>query len=278
MTSTRTRQDWIDILRSHGIRPARSMGQNFLVEPTVVEAIAGTASIHDGDLVIEIGPGMGVLTRQLLNIGARVVGVELDRELAAFLRQDLRDYPEFSLVEHDARHVDVEAITGNQPYQVVANLPYSVATVVIRHFVESANPPTKLTVMVQHEVAERMTATPPGMSLLGLATQFYSDAEVAFVVPSDVFVPAPKVESAVVSMIVKKELALSPAERERMFQLATMAFQRKRKTIANGLSQGLDQAKGEVEELVGVAGVDAGLRPQALIVDDWIRLAKAIPA
>ena len=278
MTSTRTRQDWIDILRSHGIRPARSMGQNFLVEPSVVEAIAGTASIHDGDLVVEIGPGMGVLTRQLLSIGARVVGVELDRELAAFLRKDLRDYPGFSLVEHDARHVDVEAITGNQPYQVVANLPYSVATVVIRHFIESSNPPTKLTVTVQREVAERMTATPPGMSLLGLATQFYSDAEVAFIVPSDVFVPAPKVESAVVSMIVKKELALGSADRERMFQLATMAFQRKRKTVANGLSQGLDRAKGEVEELVGVAGVDAGLRPQALIVDDWIRLAKAIPA
>lgn len=253
------------------------MSQNFLVEPSVVEAIAESAQIYHGGLVVEIGPGMGVLTRQLLNNGARVVGVELDRELAAFLRKDLRDYPEFSLVEHDARHVDVEAITGNQPYQVVANLPYSVATVVIRHFVESSNPPTKLTVMVQREVAERMTATPPRMSLLGLATQFYSDAEVAFVVPSEVFVPAPKVESAVVSMIVKKELALGPADRERMFQLATMAFQRKRKTIANGLSQGLDRAKSEVEELVGVAGVDAGLRPQALIVDDWIRLAKAIP-
>ena len=277
-TSSRTRQDWIDVLRSHGIRPARSMGQNFLVEPTVVEAIAGTAAIHDGDLVVEIGPGMGVLTRQLLNIGARVVGVELDRELAAFLRKDLRDYSGFSLIEHDARHVDVETITENQPYQVVANLPYSVATVVIRHFVESANPPAKLTVMVQREVAERMTATPPAMSLLGLATQFYSDAEVAFVVPPDVFVPAPKVESAVVSMIVKQELALSHANRERMFQLATMAFQRKRKTIANGLSQGLDRAKGEIEELLRSADLDPGLRPQALVVDDWIRLAKEFPA
>lgn len=265
------------MLRSHGIRPSRSMGQNFLVEPSVVEAIASTAAIHDGDLVIEIGPGMGVLTRQLLNIGARVIGVELDRELAAFLRKDLRDYPGFSLAEHDARHVDVAAITENQPFQVVANLPYSIATVVIRHFVESANPPTRLTVMVQREVAERMTATPPAMSLLGLATQFYSDAEVAFVVPSDVFVPAPKVESAVVSMIVKQELALSPADRERMFQLATMAFQRKRKTIANGLSQGLDRAKSEVEDVLRTAELDPGLRPQALIVDDWIRLARALP-
>lgn len=254
------------------------MGQNFLVEPSVVVDIAENASIGEGDLVVEIGPGMGVLTRELLLRGSRVVGVELDMELAAFLRQDMLSFPQFSLVEHDARHVNVQAITEGNPYHVVANLPYSIATVVIRHFVESANPPLRLTVMVQREVAERMTARPTDMSLLGLATQFYSDAKIAFIVPPDVFVPPPKVQSAVVNMVVRNELPLAPTERERMFELATMAFQRKRKTIANGLSQGLDRGKADVKALLLDAGVDAGLRPQAISVDEWIRLARMIPA
>lgn len=275
---TRTRQDWLEILRDTQIKPSRSMGQNFLVEPSVVVDIAENAGIGEGDLVVEIGPGMGVLTRELLLRGSRVVGVELDMELAAFLRQDMLGFPQFSLVEHDARHVNVQAITESNPYHVVANLPYSIATVVIRHFVESANPPLRLTVMVQREVAERMTARPTDMSLLGLATQFYSDAKIAFIVPPDVFVPPPKVQSAVVNMVVRNELPLAPTERERMFELATMAFQRKRKTIANGLSQGLDRGKADVKALLLDAGVDAGLRPQAISVDEWIRLARMIPA
>ncbi len=275
---TRTRRDWLEILRDTRIKPSRSMGQNFLVEPSVVVDIAENAGIGEGDLVVEIGPGMGVLTRELLLRGSRVVGVELDMELAAFLRQDMLSFPQFSLVEHDARHVNVQAITEGNPYHLVANLPYSIATVVIRHFVESANPPLRLTVMVQREVAERMTARPTDMSLLGLATQFYSDAKIAFIVPPDVFVPPPKVQSAVVNMVVRNELPLAPTERERMFELATIAFQRKRKTIANGLSQGLDRGKADVKALLLDAGVDAGLRPQAISVDEWIRLARVIPA
>ncbi len=227
--------------------------------------------------MIEIGPGLGVLTRQLLECDTEVIGVELDRELAYFLKADLQGFANFSLVEHDARHVDVEGITQGRPFQVVANLPYSVATVVIRHFVESMNPPSQLTVMVQREVAERMTASPPDMSLLSLATQFYSEASVAFLVPPDVFVPPPKVESAVISMKVKRDLPLDSGERDWMFQLATMAFQRKRKTIANGFSQGLDLSKSDVELILASASVDPGLRPQALTVDDWIRMAKVIP-
>lgn len=250
------------------------MGQNFLVEPEVVEHIAAVSGIEPGDLVVEIGPGLGILTRQLLASGARVIGVELDRELAAFLRNDLASSPDFSLVEHDARHVDINATTKGMPYQVVANLPYSVATVVIRHFVESENPPASLTVMVQREVAERMTATPPAMSLLGLASQYYSDAEIAFIVPPDVFMPPPKVESAVVSMRVRDDYALDATRRDRMFELATMAFQRKRKTLANGLSQGLARDKADVERDILAADVSPNARPQDIDVEGWIRLAR----
>ncbi len=274
----RTRSDWERVLRDHDIRPTRSMGQNFLVDPAIVDEIVRVAGVGSGDRVVEIGPGMGILTRALLGAGARVTGVELDRDLATFLRNDLAGVAGFSLVERDARHVDVVDVSENESFAVVANLPYSVATVVIRHFVEAANPPERLTVMVQREVAERMTADPPGMSLLGLATQLYSDAGIAFIVPPDVFLPPPKVESAVVKLDVKVDLPLDLPDRNRLFELATMAFQRKRKTVANGLSMGLDRAKSEVDDMLRGAGIDAGLRPQALGLEEWIEIAKAFRA
>jgi 16S rRNA (adenine1518-N6/adenine1519-N6)-dimethyltransferase len=278
LANQRTRPEWERMLRDNDIRPTRSMGQNFLVDPGVVAKIVEVAGVSPGDRVIEIGPGMGILTRELLGAGATVIGVELDRELAAFLRRDLADVARFALVERDARHVDVAEISKNEPFAVVANLPYSVATVVIRHFVEAPNPPEQLTVMVQREVAERMTADPPGMSLLGLATQLYSDAKIAFIVPPDVFLPPPKVESAVVRLDVKVDLPLDLADRDRLFELATIAFQRKRKTIANGLSMGLDRPKAEVDDMLRGAGIDAGLRPQALGMAEWIGIAKAFRA
>jgi 16S rRNA (adenine1518-N6/adenine1519-N6)-dimethyltransferase len=254
------------------------MGQNFLIEPEVVEMIADVADIEPGDLVIEIGPGMGILTRELLSRGATVVGVELDRELATLLKEDLGSIETFSLVERDARYVEIDEITHGRPYQVAANLPYSMATVIIRHFMESPTPPTRMTVMVQREVAERMTADPPDMSLLGLATDLYAEAEIAFIVPPDVFLPSPKVESAVVELDARPELRGDEATRERMFELATMAFQRKRKTISNGLAMGLDRPKAELDSALQDVGVDPMRRPQTLTVDDWLAVARALPA
>lgn len=272
----RTRSDWERILRSRGIRPERSMGQNFLVDPEVVTSIVAAADVHPGDAVVEVGPGMGILTGELLEAGAHVTGVELDDQLAALLRDEYVAEPRFRLVERDARHVDVQAITGGAPYKVVANLPYSVATVVIRHFLEASNPPESLTVMVQREVAERMTAKPGDLSLLGLATQFHTHADIAFIVPPDVFLPPPKVESAVVSMHVRETVPLDSVRRDRMFDLATMAFQRKRKTIANGLAQGLNHPRGEIEAKLQALGIDPGLRPQALSLDDWVLIAAGL--
>lgn len=277
-TLQRSATNWQRILRKHNIKPSRSMGQNFLIEPEVVESIVSVAEVKERDLVVEIGPGMGILTRELLSRGARVVSVELDRDLAVFLKNDLADVRSFSLVERDARYVDIAEITGGVPYQVVANLPYSVATVIIRHFMESPSAPTRMTVMVQKEVAERMTADPGSMSLLGLATHLYASARIAFIVPPEVFLPPPKVESAVVVLDVRPELRGTPEQRDRMFELATMAFQRKRKTISNGLSMGLDRPKVELDAMLARIDVDPKRRPQTLSVDEWLRIAEELPA
>lgn len=277
-TLQRSSEEWVATLRKNRIKPTRSMGQNFLTSTEVVEEIVEIAGITPGDLVIEIGPGMGILTRQLLTAGARVVGVELDRELADLLRRELGDIGSFSLVEQDARYLDGAEITGGEPYQVVANLPYSVATVIIRTLMESPGPPSRMTVMVQKEVAERMTAEPGAMSLLGLATSLYSEAHIALVVPPDVFLPPPKVDSAVVVLDSRETLPGTEASRDRMFQLATMAFQRKRKTISNGLAQGLGRPKAELDAVLQSAGIDGMRRPQTLSVDEWLRIAEVLPA
>lgn len=273
----RSRDQWRAILRSRGIRPARSLGQNFLVEPAVVARIADTALIRPGDRIVEVGPGLGILTRELLGRGAHVLAIELDRELKAFLTQDLAQFDHLTLIERDARHVDVRGQLGEHPYQLVANLPYSTGSVIIRRFLEQDHPPTHMTVMLQREVAERMTAAVPDVSLLSLATQVYAEAEVAFLVPPDAFLPPPKVESAIVRLSLRNSPLAGPVERGRLFELATMAFQRKRKTIGNGLSQGLGWAKADVEATVDRAGIDPSSRPQAISLADWIRLAKVLP-
>ncbi len=273
----RTSDQWRSLLKKNRIKPTKSMGQNFLTETAVVEEIVEIAGISAGDLVIEIGPGMGILSRQIISSGAELIAVELDRELAALLRQDLAGQDSFTLIEQDARYIDTAEITGNRPYQVVANLPYSVATVIMRNLMESAHPPIRMTVMVQREVAERMTAEPGSMSLLGLATDLYADSEIAMIVPKEVFIPPPKVESAVVRMDIRPELRGTAQTRERMFELATMAFQRKRKTLSNGLSMGLDRPKAELDEILASVEIDPMRRPQTLGVDEWLRVAEALP-
>lgn len=273
----RTSEEWHALLRKNRIRPTKSMGQNFLTETSVVEEIVEIAEVGHGDLVIEIGPGMGILTRQLLTAGAQVIGIELDRELATLLRSELGSLDAFRLVEQDARYLNPGEIVGESPYQVVANLPYSVATVIVRNLMESEHPPYRMTVMVQKEVAERMTAQPGDMSLLGLATDLYADANIELVVPPGVFLPPPKVDSAVVRLDTRGELRGTAAMRDRMFQLATQAFQRKRKTLGNGLSNALGMPKAQLDAVLNSTGIDPMRRPQTLSVDEWLLIAEALP-
>jgi 16S rRNA (adenine1518-N6/adenine1519-N6)-dimethyltransferase len=272
----RSRAQWQSVLRSRGIQPTRSMGQNFLVEPSIVTDIVDVAGVQNGDHVVEVGPGLGILTRELLRRGANVLAVELDRDLARFLEADLRKSTGLTLLERDARYVDIEPVIGKNEYRFVANLPYSTGTVIIRRFLELDHPPVTMTVMVQREVGERMIAEPPEMSLLGLAMQLYADASLAFVVPPDVFLPPPKVESAVVHLIPRTHPLLDANGRETLFRLATMAFQRKRKTINNGLAQGMELPKSDVDKLLEKAGIDSMRRPQTMSLNDWIALVRIL--
>jgi 16S rRNA (adenine1518-N6/adenine1519-N6)-dimethyltransferase len=271
----RTRDDWIAILRSRGIRPARSMGQNFLIEPEIADAIVEASGLQAGQTALEIGPGMGMLTRSLAETGASIVAVELDRDLKAFLDHDLAAIPNITVVEGDALGVDIASLVQGD-YRVVANLPYSTGTHIVRRFLETVPGPQTMTVMLQREVAERLIAEPPGMSLLTLARVIHAEADLVFNVPPDAFWPEPNVESSVIHLRLREVPLLNPGQSDAVFRLATMAFQRKRKTIGNGLSQGLGQPKAHIEAALTRAGIDPSLRPQNLDVHDWLTIAEGL--
>jgi len=200
--ATPTGPGWRALLRELEVRPSKGRGQNFLTDRRVVERIADAAALAPGATVVEVGPGLGILTAELLRrVGpaGRVVAVELDRRLAAHVRAALGGHPALSVGEADvlARPPDT-LVPGDAPYVVVANLPYSIAPAVLRHFLDHPRRPSELVVMVQREVAERIVARPPAMSLLAVAVQFYGKPKVLFRVPQGAFSPPAKVESAVV--------------------------------------------------------------------------------
>lgn len=270
------RQNWIALLDSLGIRPSRALGQNFLVEPGIVERIAAVAEVLPGETVIEIGPGMGILTRELLSVADRVIAIELDRDLAGHLRTAFEAQPKLELIESDALRIAVENhIRADENYSITANLPYSSASAIIRFYLEQPHPPRRLTVMVQREVAERLVAAPPHMSILGIATQFYAEGSIAFHVPPGAFVPSPRVESSVITLDVRPAALLPLELRPQLFALLNAGFRHKRKTLANSIADETQLPKALISEQLAALNVDPLRRAQTLTVDEWVGLARA---
>lgn len=269
-----------DLLREYGLRPRKGLGQNFLTDTKVTERVVAAAELAADDTVIEVGPGLGVLTLRLAQAlpEGRLRAVELDRELAPRLAERLKDYPQAQVVEGDILRLDPTVLSEGQPYKVVANLPYYITSAVLRHFLSNANPPTRLVVMVQREVAERMTAQAGEMSLLALAVQFYGAAKIMFTVPPSSFYPPPKVHSAVVRVDVypKQERPLPNIDDATFFRIARAGFGQKRKQLANTLSGGLALDKATVAAALTQAGIASSSRPEHLAVADWGKVVEAL--
>lgn len=271
-----SRRDWTALMKRLGIRPNKGLGQNFLFERGIVQRMVRTARITRDDHVVEVGPGLGILTDELLLRAGSVTAVELDRNLAAHLRTQFGDQEGFALVEGDALRVDFAGFLDSEhPYKVAANLPYGIAAAVVRRLLELAHPPVQLTVMLQLEVAERLTAVPPNMTILSVATQFYAEPRIAFQVPPTVFIPPPKVESAVAILDVRPEPALPMADRPAFFRIVNAGFRQKRKQVANSIAAELDLPKADVSSWLESVGIDPMRRAQTLTVEDWVRLTLA---
>ena len=270
------RGEWPALLQELGIRPSRGMGQNFLVEHGVVDRIVRTAGICPGDIVVEVGPGLGMLTGHLLDAGARVAAIELDRNLASYLRHTFGDLPHASLVEGDALGIPIDQIVSpDVRYKVVANLPYSIASAILMRFLEQHHQPDSMTVMVQREVADRIVATPPNMSILSVAIQVLAEPTVAFTVSPGSFMPPPKIESAVLTLRPIGEARLSIERRPQFFELVNAGFRHRRKQLLNSLAFELEFDKPEIASRLTEAGIDPMRRAQTLGVDEWLAVERA---
>jgi 16S rRNA (adenine1518-N6/adenine1519-N6)-dimethyltransferase len=251
----------------------KSLGQHFLVDQGALRRVIAAADVQPTDLVVEIGPGTGLLTRLLAERAARVIAVEMDEALVARLKDDLSSFQNLSIVHGDAREWDPTTI--GEPYKVVANLPYYAATPIIRRFLECSYPPSVMSVTVQREVAQSMTASPGKMRTLSVATQLYGNPRITGYIRPGSFSPPPKITSAIVSIEVYKKPALSLDDTEAFFQVVRAGFSSARKQLRNPLSHSFGVTGARIEELLMEVGVDPRLRAEALRLEDWKKIYDA---
>lgn len=269
-------QELRHLLAAHRMRPLKSFGQNFLVDRSVLENIVEAAAIEPDDELLEVGSGTGVLTRELAKQARRVVAVELERDMLSLLKDTTAAYPNVELVARNLLFLDPVEIFAQAPYKLVANLPYYITAPTFRHFLESANPPRLIVVMVQAEVAQRIVAEPGSLSVLALSVQFYGQPRIIARVPARAFYPAPKVDSAILRVDVNPQAPLLPAEREKFFRLVHAGFSEKRKQLHNSLTHGLHVKNEIVRSWLITAAIDASRRAETLSIEEWLRLARVI--
>ena len=261
-------------LNALGVRPSRDLGQNFLTDPDALETLIEAARLGADDTVVEVGPGLGVLTYELVRWVKEVVAIEFDRRLAARLTEELR-VPNLRVVVANALQVDPGALLGGaRPYKVVANLPYQITSALLRHFLEATAPADLLVVMVQWEVAERIVAAPPEMSVLAHSVQIYAEPEIIARVPAAAFLPAPQVDSAIVRLTRRPHLLVEVDDVDRFFRVIKAGFLHARKKLSNSLHSGLAATgfrvpKEEALRALTEAGVDPGRRAETLTLHEW---------
>lgn len=261
------------ILKAFNLRASKRLGQNFLIDANVVRAIVAAAEISAGEEVLEIGPGIGTLTQGLLEAGAKVTAVELDKKLPAVLAETLAGYENFRLIQGDILKVRLEELMP-APFKVVANLPYYITTQILLALLERQLPITRIVTMVQREVAERMTAA-PGSKTYGamtVAVQFRADVHVAFDVPPTAFLPQPEVTSSVVVCAVR-ESPFKVADENFFIKVVRASFGQRRKTLLNSLV-GAGFQREAVAQALASAGIDGGRRAETLSIEEFVRLAE----
>ncbi len=278
--SRRAAADWRATLRDLNITPSRALGQNFLVDTDVLADILSAADVRPGQTVVEVGPGLGVLTAALAEAvgeNGRVVSVELDKRLAAYLPTLFAETPQVRIIQGDVLRQVPHDLAGGGPYDVVANLPYQITSAALRYFLEDPHPPGRITVLLQREVAERIVAAPGEMSILAVSVQFFGTPRLVRLVPPEAFVPRP----AVVSAVLTHERIEPPLPRNRwreFFALVQAGFGARRKQIHNSLVERLRAPKDEIAAALAAADIAGVRRAQTLSMGEWFALDAAFVA
>ena len=265
-----------NLLYAHDMRPNKAFGQNFLVDRAVLQDIVAAADISANDQILEVGAGTGVLTRELAQRARRVVAVELERDMLTLLTETTRHYSNVERLARNLLFIDPFEVFGRESYKLVANLPYYITAPTFRHFLESTNPPSRIVVMVQAEVAQRIVAEPGDLSVLAVSIQFYGRPEIVARVPARAFYPAPKVDSAILRIDVHETTPLTAEERDSFFRVVQAGFSEKRKQLHNALTSGLHRKNEEVRALLTAAGIDTTRRAETLSIAEWLKLWRTL--
>ena len=277
-------QATIAVLNKYGFTFQKKFGQNFLIDPHVLDKIIRAAEITEDDFVLEIGPGMGTMTQYLAYAAREVYAVEIDKSLIPILEDTLSDYDNVTVINEDILKVNIaklaEEKNGGRPIKVVANLPYYITTPIIMGLFESHVPVESITVMVQKEVADRMQVGPgtKDYGALSLAVQYYAKPYIVANVPPNCFMPRPKVGSAVIRLTRHAETPVQVDDEKLLFQIIRASFNQRRKTLANGLKnyEGLSFEKETIEAAIAECGLSPSVRGEALSLEEFAKLANVL--
>jgi 16S rRNA (adenine1518-N6/adenine1519-N6)-dimethyltransferase len=264
------------LLKRYDLRAHKGLGQNFLQDPLALQKIATAAEIQPTDTVLEIGPGLGSLTRYLAVAAKEVVAVELDADLLPPLKQVLAPYQNVRLIHGDILKLSPKDLIARRDYLVVANIPYYITSAVIRHLLEAEAKPRRIVLTVQKEVAERICAQPGAMSLLALSVQVYGKPRIAEHIAAEAFFPVPKVDSTVLVVDIYPSPRIKEELLDSFFKLIKAGFSQKRKTLRNSLSSGLHISPEQAAELLTRADIDPQRRAETLSIEEWDRLSSSV--
>ena len=275
-----------EIRDRHNFKLSKSLGQNFITDRNVLEQIIEGADIGPEDLVIEIGPGIGVLTAEAAERAARVVAVEIDEKLIPILKETLGGFDNVRILNRDILKTDLKEIireeaeggTFTGDVRIIGNLPYYITTPIIMKLLEDAVPAASITIMMQKEVADRIRSGPGTKSYgaISVGVQYYCDVNKVASVPRDVFIPQPKVDSTVLNLVPLKEKRIQAADEKVFFSCAKAAFAQRRKTLLNSLSSAGGMEKDTVRRILENAGIDPGRRAETLTMEEFGRLADEV--
>jgi 16S rRNA (adenine1518-N6/adenine1519-N6)-dimethyltransferase len=264
------------LLRSAGLKARKGLGQNFLTDNSIRDEILQAASLSPGDMVIEVGPGLGMLTEELVKHTGRTVAVELDDSLAERLRQKLKASSNLEVISSDILKLDLAGVLkGATGYKVVANIPYYITSPILHYFMHADSRPSLMVIMMQKEVAEDIAAPPGKMNFMSISMRIFSRPEIVCMVPAASFYPAPRVDSAVVKFTLLDQPAIQVDDLHKFLEFVHIGFSAPRKKIRNSLSLGLKIEPDEADALLLKAGIDSQRRPGSLLPEEWSRLYEA---
>ncbi len=269
-----------DELHQLGIEPKKSLGQNFLVNMGIYEKIIGALDVEEGDTIVEVGPGLGTLTEFLSQTGARIIAIEKDRLLTAYLKNKFKGAKNVTIIEDDILKFNLKTYNLKpETYKIVGNIPFYLTSHLIRTVFEEWPRPEKIVLMLQKEVAQRIVAKPPDMSLLAVSVQYYSKPEIISYVSRNSFYPAPEVDSAIIRLVSSfqflassKKTKNSQLETRNFFQVVRAGFAGKRKQLINNLATGLKISKQEIQQKLSLTDINPQRRAETLTIEEWEKI------